>query len=426
MTLPIIEIPEEISSVCGLYQPVFSKPQFLHFKQFFLSLLITDGADIDALAAGFRSFQSYDALHHFVSEGTWDINDVLEQTVTVIKDLPSGQCFHEKGMLIIDDTLIEKYGKMIEGTGKLWDHSNSRYLTYAHCLVGLCWADHKNLRYPLRFELYRKEEDVTKELGRLKQEGKETNEVIPFKTKIQLAKELITWAIEQGIPFSTVVFDSWFFCKELVDFIEEQKKDWISMSKSNRNIVHQGKTTTCSEYGKTRNPEALPITKLGNTIYAINSVQMRFHSLERGKQTVRLVVSFQKKSEKEGGGWYEPVYLVSNRKDIRPERLLRAYQIRWNIETFFKDAKGIGLGKYQMRGLHGIKSHWCLVFTSAILLELIRLEVCTKEGKTPAEMSFGTLKARAFGKTMRLIIRQVLVDVRSGLSDEEIYAKLAL
>lgn len=426
MSLPILEIPEEISSVCELYEPVFSKPQFLHFKQFFLSLLLTDAGNIEALSEGYRMSQSYDALHHFVSEGTWDINDVLEQTIEVIKQLPDGQSFHDKGMLILDDTLIEKYGKMMEAVGKLWDHSESRYLEYAHCLVGLCWADHKKLRYPLRFELYRKEEDVKVEQELAKKEGKDTAMLVPFKTKVHLAKELITWAIEQNIPFGTVVFDSWFFCKELVDFIESKHKDWISMSKSNRNIVNLGKTTTCAEYAKTLIPENLPATKVHETTYAIKSVQMRFPSLERGKETVRLVVSFQKKSDKEGGGYYTPVFLVSNRKDIRPERLLRAYQIRWNIETFFKDAKSIGLGKYQMRGLHGIKSHWCLVFTSAVLLELIRLEVYTKEGKSLTEMSFGNLKKRAFGKTMRLIIQQILADARSGIPDEQIYAKLGL
>lgn len=426
MSLPILEIPEEIASVCKLYQPVFSKPQFLHFKQFFLSLLLTGEGDIEALSEGYSLSQSYDALHHFVSEGTWDINDVLEQTVEVVKKLPEGQCFHDKGMLIIDDTLIEKYGKMMEAVGKLWDHSESRYLEYAHCLVGLCWADAKKLRYPLRFELYRKEDDCKAGLELAKKGGKETTGLVPFKTKVQIAKELITWAVSQRVPFGTVVFDSWFFCKELVDFIEGLKKDWISMSKSNRNIVNLGKTTTCAEYAKTFNPEDLPTTKVHETTYAIKSVQMRFPSLERGKETVRLVVSFQKKSEKEGGGYYTPVFLVSNRKDIRPERLLRAYQIRWNIETFFKDAKSIGLGKYQMRGLHGIKSHWCLVFTSAVLLELIRLEVCTKEGKSLTEMSFGNLKKRAFGKTFRLIIKQVLADARSGIPDEQIYAKLGL
>lgn len=48
--------------------------------------------------------------------------------------------------------------------GKLYDHAEARYLEYAHCLLGLIYANHKQLRYPLKFELYRKEEDCTKEV----------------------------------------------------------------------------------------------------------------------------------------------------------------------------------------------------------------------------------------------------------------------
>jgi len=109
--------------------------------------MISDDADIESLAEGFRLSQSYDSLHHFASESPWDINDVLEQTVGILKTLPEDRRLHEKGMLIIDDTLIEKYGKLMSAVGKLWDHSENRWLEYAHCLIGLCWADHRKLRY---------------------------------------------------------------------------------------------------------------------------------------------------------------------------------------------------------------------------------------------------------------------------------------
>jgi hypothetical protein len=51
--------------------------------------------------------QSYDWLHYFVSESPWDINIVLERTVSVIKQLPQNRTFRLGGMLILDDTLDE-------------------------------------------------------------------------------------------------------------------------------------------------------------------------------------------------------------------------------------------------------------------------------------------------------------------------------
>jgi SRSO17 transposase len=414
MSLPILEIPEDVSRLCTAYTPAFSAPQYRQFEKFITSLMVSDDADIEALASGYRLSQSYDSLHHFVSESPWDINDVLKHTVGVLKNLPHGQGLHEQGMLIIDDTLIEKYGKLMEAAGKLWDHSQGRYLNYAHCLVGLCWADHKKLRYPLRFEMYQKEDWC--------KAHKET-----FKTKIQLAIELVEWAVTQGIPFQTVVFDSWFFTKDFCDYIEELGKDWISMSKSDRIVTVKGKKISVQEYAKTLKPLSLQTCELKGKRYAVHSVQGRFQCLKRGKETVRLIVSFEEKSKEKGGGHKQPVYLVSNRKDIRPERLLRGYQIRWNVETFFKDAKShLGLGDYQMRRLNGIKSHWCLVFTSAVVLELVRWEVCTKEGLAVSEMTFGDLKRRAWGQTMRWIIRKIREYVHEDLDDEQIAMKLAI
>ena len=154
----------------------------------------------------------------------------------------------------------------------------------------------------------------------------------------------------------------------------------------------------------------------------MQSVQARIQCLKREKQTVRLIVSYEKKKD---GIFVGPVFLVSNRIDIRPERLLRAYQIRWSIETFFKDAKShLGLGEYQMRKLDGIKGHWRLVFTSAVILELVRWKVCTEKGINVSELSFGDLKRRAFGNTMRAIIRKVLEYGRDGVPEEQAFALL--
>ena len=273
-----------------------------------------------------------------------------------------------------------------------------------------------------------------------------------------------------------VAFDSWFFCQELVDHLEELGKDWISMSKGNRKVVVKGRSKSaaepgqslnCTRYAQELDPDQVRETKVRNRRYRIKSIQARFPCLKRGHQTVRLVVSFEQRNQDDqsqanreqdrqdqkrqdqdkeekrerqdrqgqerkerqdkSNGYKDPVFIVSNRKDIRPERLIQAYQLRWNIETFFKDAKShLGLGQYQMRKLNGIKSHWCLVFTSAVLLELVRHQVCTRESLAISQLTFGDLKQRAFGQTLRAIISQVLSYSQQGLETEQVYAKLGV
>lgn len=411
MNLPILEIPKDLHDLCQPYAPLFSRPQYQQFEHFITALTVADEANIEALSEGYRLSQSYDRLHHFVSESPWDVNDVLSQTISIIKTLPTDRSFSEGGSLLIDDTLIEKFGEFMDGVGKLYDHSQSRYLEYAHCLVALIYANHKELRYPLKFELYRKKEDCEQEQT-------------VFKTKIEIAKDLVSWAVEQGILFQTVIFDSWFFTKELVDHIESLGKDWISMSKSNRILTYEGKHVNMETFAKTLDPKALPIVSVKESMYALKSITVPIPSLERGHDRVRLVVSYE---QKEDGSWKTPVFLVSNRKDIRPERLIRSYQIRWRIETFFRDSKSeLGLQDYQMRKLKGIKSHWCLVFTSAVLLELVRSKECSEKGLKRADVSIGTLRQRAWGRSLKSIVQWVLTLHAQGVDAEAIAMKLAI
>lgn len=185
----------------------------------------------------------------------------------------------------------------------------------------------------------------------------------PFGPKIEIAKELINQAIEQDIPFSGVIFDSWYFSKDLVDFLEGLGKDWITQARSNRLVVEQGKKGQLGQQAKTLpNKRQLEKIEVNKNSYHYQSAKLSMPSLKRGKEKVRVIVSYQ--YDDNGKLKDKPVFLISNRKDWRVERILRAYQMRWAIETYFKDAKHhLGLKDYQMRELKGIKSHWCLVFS---------------------------------------------------------------
>ena len=49
-----------------------------------------------------------------------------------------------------------------------------------------------------------------------------------FCTKISLAVELVKAALEHGLPFETVLFDSWYLAPDLISLLNEKNKNWIS------------------------------------------------------------------------------------------------------------------------------------------------------------------------------------------------------
>jgi len=47
--------------------------------------------------------------------------------------------------------------------------------------------------------------------------------------------------IENGLNFTTVIGDSWYFTKQIVEYLNDKGKSWIFTCKGNRRIKYQGK-----------------------------------------------------------------------------------------------------------------------------------------------------------------------------------------
>jgi len=58
-----------------------------------------------------------------------------------------------------------------------------------------------------------------------------------FQTKIEVACELIGEAVEKlAVKASVVLFDSWYLCQELTQYVKSVGLDWISEAKSNATL----------------------------------------------------------------------------------------------------------------------------------------------------------------------------------------------
>jgi hypothetical protein len=224
------------------------------------------------------------------------------------------------GFGIIDDTIIEKTAKKIEAAGKHWDHAKKRFV-WGHQIVTLHYVDRKT-SYAIDYRVYLKQD----------------------RTKIELAKNLIEEAINLGMPANVFMFDSWYFCKEFVDFLEKKRKGWIAASKSDRLIKYKGKYLSLKEFSEIMK-EKFNSALLNGKEIKFFSKQIYFKSLKR---EAKLVIFFDDK---------DFLFLVTN-LERHPTDLLKIYLMRSKIDSFYKDAKQyLGLGKCQLRDLEGIKRH---------------------------------------------------------------------
>src|SRR5205823_956565 len=192
------------------------------------------------------------------------------------------------------------------------------------------------------------------------------------------------------VPFSVLLFDSWYLAEELVSMARYRKKDWISLLKKNRNLeTHsftlkdaagnplgfEGPQIAVEDLVLLIPPTAYRAVTVRDKTYWTFTLAVRLPGL--GK--VRLVVSF-KSAELTGTS----VVLVTNRVEWGAQRIITLYLQRWPIETFYQDGKThLGLDEYRMRNAEAIGKHWCLVFVAYSLLHLDCLSPSPTKGSSP-------------------------------------------
>jgi len=400
-------------------------------------------------------------LSRFLSESPWKSQEMnarrvqymLGQTVNVRLD-------GKQSCLLIDDTLCEHVGSLFEYIDRHYNHSDSSY-PLAHNLVTSHYRSGA-VRFPVDCEIYRRYEDLTqweafihkhfpeqvipsttqarqkvhKELDSTLLEDPEFAELHQqFRTKLTIAHELLKHAVEHGLPFTTVLMDSWYLTSEFVQQLADHNKQWVSLLKSNRNLSMsgfqlrdaQGHPIPLPANGVIKVEALVPL--IPATAYRQVDINQRSYwcftvcTRLSGIGKVRLVISFQ---TADLSGSY--AVLVTNHTEWTAKQILATYLQRWTIETFYRDSKQLlGLNQYRVRSHSAMQSHWCLVFVAYSLLHLACLPSPQKppKGKRPTQpiQSIGQV-ARQQGQALRELILFAHDQLSQGQAAAQVFTRL--
>ena len=346
-----------IDNYIAHFTPNFTPSGLKHAITFIEGMILVGCGSISAISSICLEKMDHSCLNRFINDTHWNPEKLNEERLKFLQNNLQTRSV-ETGLLIIDDTILEKTGKKMEGTSYHYSKSKKKSIN-GHNLVTSHYKDDKK-DYPLHFELYRR-----------KQELEEKGALDKFKTKIEIAIELIDAAITAKIKCKVAVFDSWYFAKQICDHLVLHGIDWVSRAKMNRVINLPGGKTNLKEW--TQN--------LPNSHFTSHPVPFQLRDEDSGEEleyqfvyetilslsdldTVKCVVIKRNLADETG------IVLVSNRIDWDAEKIIKIYKMRWKIETFYRDSKqNLGLGKYYLRSLCGIKRYWTLVFLSYTFLQ---------------------------------------------------------
>lgn len=341
--IPITEPPLIVKNYVIKFRDFFSKPQFAHFITYLTGLIVSANKTVQGINNNFIESKDQSNLNHFITDSEWDEEAVNDRRIELInehtKDVAAKDSF-----LVIDDTLSHKSGPKIDQVELFYDHTTFKHVLGHQLVTSLLVA--KDKHFPLGLGLYKKykKDDPT------------------FKTKLNIACELIKSACEKGVNFSCVIFDAWYLAQEVIELLTRFNKYWICPIKSNRIVKEQNRRIPLKDYVSEIPKHMFKKRRIKDKYYYYFAKTVKISKL--GK--IKLVVYHETEDFSDS-----VKVLGSNAHIWTPDKIIFIFKQRWSIETFYKDSKqNLGLEDYELRKLKGIMRHWYLVFSAYTILQL--------------------------------------------------------
>lgn len=380
--IPIIDFPDVVKEFACLFRHIFSYHQLKRFKQYMSGLITGRKPTIRSIASRLVEPVDQSSLNRFLTLYEWDEEKLKEKRLEMLQSMKEMR-WRRIGVVAIDDTLLPKTGRKIPGAGKLWDHNSKSYV-HAQCLVTSHYVD-LDKDYPVDYRQYFKH-------------GSHEAEEHGFRTKVELAMELVDGCERLGVKAENYVFDAWYLSRELAKHIEAHGKGWISRLKSNRIVYTKQDKMKISDWEKKIPRENFKKARILDKTYWVYAHVLDVNKL--GK--VRVVVCYD--SQHLDG---EPVYLATNRLYWEERRVIQCYSLRFRIDNFYKDAKqNLGLGGCQLRSLKGTRRHWQLGFLG---YSLLKARICRSRlyKRLKSDTTVGAECRQAFKDLLQNLIRWV-------------------
>ena len=365
MQLPIVAPAPIVTAHAAIFRDLFeNRCQFRHFQHYLTGLIVLDNKSLTNITRCVLDSADKTNLARFFSEAPWFQDRVNDRRVEyLLQQTKAVRSPKADALLILDDTLCEHVGSLFDYVDRHYNHGENTY-PLAHNPVTSHYVSGP-IRFPVDLRLYRRYEECTrwdafvhkhfpdrsiptksKERARLHKEVDPLLLADPdfqtlhrqFRTKIDLGIDLLETAIRRKVPFSVLVFDSWYLADELVSMARYCHKDWLSLLKKNRNLETnsfvlkdttgkpirlEGPHIAVEDLVPLIPPTAYRAVTVRDKTYWTFTLAVRLPGL--GK--VRLVVSFK---SAELTGTY--VVLVTNRLDWSAQRIITLYLQRWPIE----------------------------------------------------------------------------------------------
>jgi len=339
-----------------------SKPQLWHLLTIMHGIILCEGRKtITGFRKVTRERRDLSCMTRFLSEAPWNhrrINQCrlrfLRQRIEEEREKQAPQ--ERVTFLIVDDTnsVRRPSTKRMERLDYHYAHSEGKTV-WSHVVVTLHVVTGA-LSIPWDFRPYFRE-DMCKDKG------------IGFKSKVELARELIEAYPAAPDERVYVLMDSWYSNKDLIDACNARGFHVLAAFKVNRMIYPVGIGIKVSDFASTyiRRADLHSVTVKEDAKYLVYDYEGALSDMEN----MRVLLCWEKKFDQAES----PFCLLSTDSSLDLVTILKLYAVRWQIETGYRYLKDLlGFDQYQMWSYKSVERYWCIQYLTYAYLEFQRQE----------------------------------------------------
>jgi hypothetical protein len=343
----IIKRPTLVAEAVEEFADLFeNKCQVAHFANYLTGLMVSENKTVTGITGEFVNASDQSCLNRFLNEVEWNEYELNERRIDLL--IGGGDLkVHPRGVIALDNVLIDHTGTHIEDVGWFWDHSEDRY-KIAHDYLFVNYVNPDGAHYPLDFLRFKK-----------KNQCEEEN--VKFVSHTEMFIDLVNWTHKKKL-WGTFTFDSYFCSGKILNHIHslrderDEVRTYTCCLKSNRTVTFKGVEQSAKEM-------ALSIDHaVKKQITHENGKKQWYFTVcvhvSEVDHKCRIVFLWDKKSDKE-----PKKILLTNKTNWEINRIVGTYRFRWTgTETFHRDGKQeLGMGDCQLRNGIGQTRHMYLV-----------------------------------------------------------------
>ena len=288
------------------------------------------------------------------------------------------QIEHEDGVLIVDDTIVEKpHTDENDIICWHWDHTQGRSVKGLNLVTTLYLA--QGVALPVAFELVSKTE-----IYHDQKTGQEKRRSTT--TKNERYRRMVQICFENRIPFRYVLNDLWFASAENMRFVKlDLERDFIMALKRNRKVALSAEEKQNGSYQRIDQldlPEGTVLTiYLEQVSFALLLVRQVFTN-EDGSVGVR--------------------YLVSSDLTLTADRIRTIYHKRWKVEEYHRSLKqNASVAKSPTRTTTTQTNHVVAALLAFVKLELLKVRTKKNHYQLKTQLYLSAL-VQALGELRKL------------------------